>query len=239
VTPLGRLAGKVAIITGGGRGIGRACALLFAAEGASVMICARTATEVEAVAGQSASVQALTGDIADDAFVGRLFRETVRSLGRVDVLVNNAAILGRRPFVDLTPRQWDDVLGVNLRGAYLCCRFAFQQMGDQQPGGGNIVNVASLSGVHGPEKFPGLAVYNVSKAGLLALSDSLAVEGRPLGIRVNTVSPGAVDTALLRQAGHGLRALATPEDLARTILFLASADSHPLTGANLEVLSNA
>lgn len=234
----GRLAGKVAIVTGGGRGIGRATALLFAAEGARVVTCARTVDEVEAVARESASVQVLPGDIGDESFVEQIFTETVRSFGRIDVLVNNAAILGRSPFLDLTPPLWDAVLGVNLRGSYLCCRFAFQQMGRQQPPGGSIVNIASLSGVHGPEKFPGLAAYNVSKAGVLALSDSLAVEGRPLGIRVNTVSPGAVDTAMLRQAGHGLRALATPEDVARMILFLAVDASRPMTGANLEVLSN-
>ena len=83
-------------------------------------------------------------------------------------------------------------------------------MAEQQPSGGSIVNISSLSGVRGPEKFPGLAAYNVSKAGLLALSDILAVEGKPHGIRVNAVSPGAVETAMLRQAGHGLKALATP-----------------------------
>jgi len=130
-------------------------------------------------------------------------------------------------------------MGVNLRGPYLCCRAAFRVMNSSDPSGGSIVNVASLSGVHGPEKFAGLSAYNASKAGLIALGDSLAVEGRASGIRVNTVSPGAVDTAMLRQAGHGLRALATPEDVARTILFLASEASRPLTGANVELFSNA
>ena len=101
------------------------------------------------------------------------------------------------------------------------------------------MNVASLSGVRGPEKFPGLAAYNVSKAGLLALTDILAVEGKPHDIRVNAVSPGAVETQMLREAGHGLRALATPDDVARTILFLVSDASRPTTGANLEILSNA
>jgi NAD(P)-dependent dehydrogenase (short-subunit alcohol dehydrogenase family) len=235
----GRLGGKVAIVTGGGRGIGRATALLFAAEGAQVAICARTAAEVAAVARESADVLAITGDISDEAFVRRLFHDTADAFGRVDVVVNNAAILGRRIFPELSTELWDAVLGVNLRGTFLACRAAFRQMERQQPPGGTIVNLSSLSGVHGPEKFPGLTAYNVSKAGVLALSDSLAVEGRPLGIRVNTVSPGAVDTAMLRQAGHGLRALATPDDLARTILFLAADESRPLTGANVEVLSNA
>jgi NAD(P)-dependent dehydrogenase (short-subunit alcohol dehydrogenase family) len=112
-------------------------------------------------------------------------------------------------------------------------------MSEQTPNGGSIVNVSSLSGVRGPEKFPGLAAYNVSKAGILALSDILAVEGKPHNIRVNAVSPGAVETEMLRQAGHGLKALATPEDVARTIAFLVSDLSYPATGANVEILSNA
>ncbi len=235
----GQLAGKVAIVTGGGRGIGRATALLFAAEGARVAICARTAGELEGVARDAPAILALAGDASDAAFVDDLFAHTLAAFGRVDILVNNAAILLRRPFLDLDPAEWDAVMGVNLRGPYLCCRAAFRAMTGAAPRGGSIVNVASLSGVHGPEKFAGLSAYNASKAGLIALGDSLAVEGRASGIRVNTVSPGAVDTAMLRQAGHGLRALATPEDVARTILFLASEASRPLTGANVELFSNA
>jgi NAD(P)-dependent dehydrogenase (short-subunit alcohol dehydrogenase family) len=194
---------------------------------------------VEAVAASSPNIRALTGSIADEAFVERLVIEAVSETGRLDILVNNAATLGRSPFLELEPALWDEVMAVNLRGAYLCSRAAFRQMARQQPAGGSIVNISSLSGVRGPEKFPGLAAYNVSKAGLLALSDILAVEGKPYGIRVNAVSPGAVETAMLRQAGHGLKALATPEDVARTIAFLVSDLSHPATGANLEILSNA
>jgi NAD(P)-dependent dehydrogenase (short-subunit alcohol dehydrogenase family) len=233
------LDGKIAIVTGGGRGIGRATAELLAGAGARVTICARSGDEVEAVADSSPNIRALTGSIADEAFVERLVTEAVSQAGRLDILVNNAAVLGRRPFLELEPAFWDEVMTVNLRGAYLCCRAAFRQMAQQHPTGGTIVNISSLSGVRGPEKFPGLAAYNVSKAGLLALSDILAVEGKPYGIRVNAVSPGAVDTAMLRQAGHGLKALATPEDVARTIAFLVSDLSHPATGANLEILSNA
>jgi NAD(P)-dependent dehydrogenase (short-subunit alcohol dehydrogenase family) len=233
------LEGKVAIVTGGGRGIGRATAELLAAAGAHVTICARSAEEVEAVAASSPNIQGLTGGIADEAFVGHLVEQTVSAHGRLDVVVNNAAVLGRRPFLELDPALWDEVMAINLRGAYLCCRAAFRQMTRQTPSGGSIVNISSLSGVRGPEKFPGLAAYNVSKAGLLALSDILAVEGKPYGIRVNAVSPGAVETEMLRQAGHGLKALATPEDVARTIVFLVSDLSRPTTGANLEILSNA
>ena len=233
------LTGKVAIVTGGGRGIGRATSELLAQAGAHVTICARSAEELAAVAEGSPRITALAGDIADAAFVEQLVALTVATHGRLDILVNNAAVLGRTPFLDLEPALWDDVMAVNLRGAFLCSRAAFRQMAAQQPAGGSIVNIASLSGVRGPEKFPGLAAYNVSKAGLLALSDILAVEGKPHDIRVNAVSPGAVDTEMLRQAGHGLKALATPADVARTIVFLASDLSRPSTGANIEILSNA
>jgi len=238
-TRAGTLASKVAIVTGGGRGIGKATALLFAAEGAHVVTCARTVNDLETLVRVAPSIHAIPGDIVGLAFIEHIFSESVRIHGRIDIVVNNAAVLGRMPILELGLELWDDILGVNLRAPFLCCRAAFQQMSQQQPSGGSIINVASLSGVRGPEKFPGLSAYNASKAGLLALSDSLAVEGRPLGIRVNAVSPGAVETQMLRQAGHGLRALATADDIARTILYLASDDSRPITGANVEVLSNA
>lgn len=233
------LDGKVAIVTGGGRGIGRSTAELLVGVGAHVVICARSQEQVEAVMAGTPGITGLVGSIADEAFVERLVGETVAQHGRLDILVNNAAVLGRKPFLELEPSLWDEVMAVNLRGAYLCARAAFRQMATQQPGGGSIINISSLSGVRGPEKFPGLAAYNVSKAGVLALSDILAVEGKPHGIRVNAVSPGAVETEMLRQAGHGLKALATPEDVARTIAFLVSDLSQPATGANLEILSNA
>jgi NAD(P)-dependent dehydrogenase (short-subunit alcohol dehydrogenase family) len=234
-----RFSGTSAIVTGGGRGIGRSTALLLAAEGARVTICSRTESELYEVAALDPRITPVAGDIGEERSVRELFETANAATGRIDVLVNNAAMLGRAPFMELDPSLWDEVMRVNLRGAYLCARAAFAAMSSQMPRGGSIVNIGSLSGVRGPEKFPGLAAYNVSKAGILALSDILAVEGRPHGIRVNAVSPGAVDTAMLRQAGHGLKALASADDIARTIAFLASEDSAPMTGANIEVLSNA
>jgi NAD(P)-dependent dehydrogenase (short-subunit alcohol dehydrogenase family) len=233
------LIGKVAMVTGGGRGIGRATAIQLAEAGAYVSICARTESEVGFATAEHPSLTGIVGDVSDPDFVQRLVGSTVAEHGRIDILINNAAMLGRATIQDLEPDLWDRVMAVNLRGAYLCSRAAFQQMSQQDPPGGSIVNLGSLSGVRGPEKFPGLAAYNVSKAGIIALSDILAVEGKPFNIRVNAVSPGAVETAMLREAGHGLRALATPEDIARTIVFVASDASRPMTGANIEILSNA
>jgi len=235
----GELNGKIAIVTGGGRGIGRATALLLAKLGAEVTICARDRDQLEGVASEHDSIHAVAGDVSDEAFVERLIGDVVRRCGRLDLLVNNAAVLGRSPILELDTVLWDRVMAVNLRGSYLCSRAAFAQMARQEPAGGSIVNLGSLSGVRGPEKFPGLAAYNVSKAGLIALSDILAVEGKPHGIRVNAVSPGAVETAMLQEAGHGLKALAVPDDIARTIAFVLSDASRPMTGANIEILSNA
>jgi NAD(P)-dependent dehydrogenase (short-subunit alcohol dehydrogenase family) len=233
------LPGKVAIVTGGGRGIGRATAIQMVNAGAQVTICAQTEAEVQSVAAEHPSIRGVVGDVSDADFVQRLVTTTAQERGRIDILVNNAAMLGRAPIAELQPELWDRVMAVNLRGAFLLSRAVFLHMSKQQPAGGAIVNLGSLSGVRGPEKFPGLAAYNVSKAGILALSDILAVEGKPYDIRVNAVSPGAVETAMLREAGHGLKALATPDDVARTIVFLASDASRPMTGANIEILSNA
>jgi NAD(P)-dependent dehydrogenase (short-subunit alcohol dehydrogenase family) len=132
---------------------------------------------------------------------------------------------------------WDRVLAVNLRGTFLCCQRAFREMANQ--GGGVILNLSSLSGVKGVEKFPGLSAYNVSKAGVASLTEILAVEGKPLNIRVAAVSPGAVDTEMLRQAAPHLKAGMTPEELAEILLFLADENGRVLSGTNLEIFSNA
>src|SRR5215211_7268869 len=177
------LNGKVAMITGGGRGIGRATAIQLAEAGAYVTVCARTASEVGSATAEHPSLTGIVGDVSDPDFVQRLVGSTVSKRGRMDILINNAAMLGRATIQDLEPDLWDRVMAVNLRGAYFCSRAAFQQMSRQDPPGGSIVNLGSLSGVRGPEKFPGLAAYNVSKAGVIALSDILAMEGKPYDIR--------------------------------------------------------
>jgi len=131
---------------------------------------------------------------------------------------------------------WDSVIGVNLRGIFLCCREAFQIMAKQQQG--IIINMSSLSGVKGVEKFPGLSAYNVSKAGVAGLTEILAVEGKPYNIRVCAVSPGAVDTVMLRQAAPHLKAGMTPDDMAEILLFLADDSGRMLSGSNIEIFSN-
>jgi len=165
-------------------------------------------------------------DAGDEASVNRFFGE----LERLDVLVNNAAILELAPVVDMDVETWDDLIRVDLRGPFLCSRAAFRLMGP----GGTIVNVSSLSGVSGAEKFPKMSAYVAAKSGLAGLTEVLAVEGRSLGIRVNAVSPASVDTEMGRKAGIGQEPL-SPEEVARVIAWLAIPDSAPLTGANIRI----
>jgi NAD(P)-dependent dehydrogenase (short-subunit alcohol dehydrogenase family) len=238
--PRGALAGQVALITGASRGIGRAAALLFAAEGAAVALLARdvaaltSATDEFAAAGGRALP--LPGDVSDEESVRAAFAQLAAHFGPVDILINAAGAVARVPFAEMPTATWDAVLGVNLRGTFLCCREAFRQMSPR--GGGVIVNFSSLAGVPKVEKFPGNSAYTVSKFGVAGLSEALAVEGRPHGIRVIAVSPGAVDTEMLRQAAPHLKAGMTPEEMARILLFLVGPDARPLGGTHLEIYSN-
>ena len=161
----------------------------------------------------------------------RQVMEAFAGLDAIDALIYCAAVLIKRPFVELTAEEWDVQLGAGLRGAFLCSREAFRLM---RARGGSIVMVSSLSGVVGAEKFPGMAAYVAAKSGLAGLTEALAAEGRDVGIRVNAISPGAVDTPMLRIAGVEGPVL-QPLDVARVAVWLASAESAPLSGANLRM----
>jgi NAD(P)-dependent dehydrogenase (short-subunit alcohol dehydrogenase family) len=232
---------RVAIITGAGRGVGEATARRFAREGARVVLFSRTpgpldetATDIAREGGQALS---MAGDVSREEDVRALFQRAMDAYGRVDILVNCAGIVLVRPFVGMDAETWDRVIAVNLRGTFLCCLQAFRVMMAQQSG--VIINLSSLSGVRGVEKFPGLSAYNVSKAGVAGLTEILAVEGKPFHIRVCAVSPGAVDTEMLRQAAPHLKAGMTPDDLAGILLFLADDSGRMLSGSNIEIFSNA
>ena len=234
------LPNHVALITGGGRGIGAATAEALARKGAHVIVASRTESELTATvarlraAGLSASYQVL--DVADDVAVQTVFEGIAVEFGRLDILVNNAAMLLGGAFADLALADWDQLMAVNLRGAALCARQAFRLMRDR---GGGIVNVSSLGGVQNTEKFPGYAAYTVSKFALTGLTEALAAEGRDRNIRVNGVAPGAVDTAMLRNAAPHLRTRTTPADVAKVIAFLCDpTESGCMSGATLTINSN-
>ncbi len=232
---------RVTIITGAGRGIGRATARRFAHEGAQVVLFSRTSSHLDEVASEitheGGRVLSVVGDVSREEDVHALFQKAMDSYGRVEILVNCAGMVAVRPFVEMDTATWDAVLGVNLRGTFLCCLEAFRIMATQQYG--VIVNFSSLSGVKGVEKFPGLSAYNVSKAGVAGLTEILAVEGRPYNIRVCAVSPGAVDTEMLRQAAPHLKAGMSPDDMAEILLFLVDDSGRMLSGTNIEIFSNA
>ena len=166
-------------------------------------------------------------DVSDEGQVVKAFGR----LQQLDALVHCAAVLVKRPFVDMSAEEWDVQLDSGLRGAFLCAREAFRLMRDR---GGSIVMVSSLSGVFGAEKFPGMSAYVAAKSGLAGLTEALAVEGRGAGIRVNAISPGSVDTPMLRIAGVEGPML-QPSQVARIIVWLASSESAPLSGANLRM----
>jgi NAD(P)-dependent dehydrogenase (short-subunit alcohol dehydrogenase family) len=166
-------------------------------------------------------------DVSDEEQVEAAFAR----LDALDALVHCAAVLIKRRVTDMTAEEWNVQLDSGLRGAFLCSREAFRLMRDR---GGSIVMVSSLSGVAGAEKFPGMSAYVAAKSGLAGLTEALAVEGREVGIRVNAVSPGAVDTEMLRIAGVEGPML-QPADVARVIVWLASPESAPLSGANLRM----
>ena len=232
---------RVAIITGAGQGVGRATAQLFAREGARVVIFSRTPSHLDetvtAIRDAGGDVLAIQGDVAQEEDVQKLFQQVRDTYGHLDILINCAGIVAVRPFVEMDTATWDQVLGVNLRGTFLCCREAFRMMSTQ--GQGVIVNISSLSGVKGVEKFPGLSAYNVSKSGVAGLTEILAVEGKPHNIRVCAVSPGAIDTAMLQQAAPHLKAGMTAEELADILLFLADDSGRMFSGSNIELFTNA
>ena len=228
------LAGQVAIVTGAGRGIGRAIAEAFAAEGASVVLAARTASDLERVAKDIEATGArglvVPTDVSDDAAVERLVARAVDTLGRVDVLVTAAGVATFGPASEQTPRDWDGMLAVNLRAVMVSCRAVLPRMTAQ--GRGSIINVASVAA---SRAIPGAAVYTATKAGVVGFSRVLAEELRTAGVRVGVLVPGAVDTPLWDSipGGPDRARMLRPDDVARAAVLMATLPP----GATLEELT--
>jgi NAD(P)-dependent dehydrogenase (short-subunit alcohol dehydrogenase family) len=234
------LEGRLALVTGASRGIGAATAEALAAAGARVILAARDGEALEAVAGairdRGGDAQAVPTDVAKREEVEELFAVVERS-GPLAALVCAAAVLTSVPFEETTSEIWDQTIATNLTGSFLCCRAAFGAM--RAGGEGRIVNIASLSGVYATEKFPGLAAYNVSKYGVIGLTEAIAVEGKPHGISAICLSPGAVDTQMLREANPDLRPGLGPSDVAQLIVSLLDSPLVAASGANIPLFSNA
>jgi len=223
-----QLNGKHALVTGGGRGIGAAAARALSALGARVTVFARTGEEIARVVAAGDASLAVEGDVSREDDVARLVAGHLDALGPCDVLVNNAGVLERGRVEALEPAAWRRVLEVNLTGAYLCTRAVVPQMRRRRAG--RIVNVASISGTLGT---PEASAYNASKWGLIGFTKSLAEELRGDGVQVMSVSPGSVDTRMLR--GTSFAPAMTSEDVAKVIAWCAAEAPDAMTGANVEV----
>jgi glucose 1-dehydrogenase len=244
----GRLAGKVAIITGSASGIGQGIALRFASEGASVVIDYRgsadqaeaTRAQIEAAGGKAITLQA---DVSKSAETERLVDETWKQLGSCDILVNNAGVEKHAAFLDVTEADYDMVLGINLKGAFFLTQ-AFVKRLSRAKLPGSVINISS---VHEDMVFPNFSTYCASKGGMRMVMRDLAVELGPLNIRVNNIAPGAINTpintallndkpkldALLNSIPLGR--LGKPEDVAGMALFLASEDGAYVTGSTFVI----
>jgi len=252
-----RLSGQVALITGGGRGIGRAIALRFVSEGAAVMLAATKREPLEATAAEirkaGGRVATAVVDVADEAAVKAVVAATLGELGRLDILVNNAGVGGPTLRVaDMERADWDRTLAVNVTGAFLCSKHAIPHMVARKSG--RIVNITSIAGLMG---YPLRSPYAVSKWGMIALTRTLAGELGEHGITVNAIAPGAVRgervegviaaraAALGRPAADverelfvdptALKRMVGPDDVAATAAFLASSDAANITGETISV----
>jgi len=245
-----RLQDKVAIVTGAASGIGRSTAILFAREGARLVLNDIDAQGLEAVVLQMPreGARAVAGNVADEVIARRLAEESISAFGRVDILVNNAGVHFVKDITEMTVEEWDRLMDINLKSMFLCCKHVIPHMLKQNKGA--IVNLASISSFIGQEmNGTSTFAYNVTKAGALQLTKSLATRYASDGIRVNCVCPGNVETNILKRAtpaevaefwrqasrSEPIGRNAQPAEIANAILFLASDESSFVTGAPLIV----
>jgi NAD(P)-dependent dehydrogenase (short-subunit alcohol dehydrogenase family) len=219
------LKGKTALVTGGSRGIGRAIAARLAGAGAAVVICGRTAADLEAAARELAAgggqVSGVVADVANEEDVARLFTRMDETYGGLDILVNNAGVGFFRPLAEVSTAEWRAVIETNLSGVFFCSRAAVPRMAGR--GGGSIINISSLAAINA---FAGGAVYNTSKFGLNGMTEALMLDYRYQGIRVSTVMPGSVSTEF-RGGGQADWKIA-PEDIAEAVAMILAMPARTL-----------
>jgi NAD(P)-dependent dehydrogenase (short-subunit alcohol dehydrogenase family) len=238
------LLGKVAIVTGGSRGIGKATAMLLAQHGANVVITSKDKTRLENAAKEMKNVVAISGDIRKKIDVENVVKNTLEIFGKIDILVNNAGILPKvKPLHEISEEEWNDVIDVNLTGQF---RFTKAVIPHLMKTGGCIVNVSSNAGLKSFENFEADA-YTASKGALVLLTKAWAIEYAKYKIRVNCVCPGIVETDMTKMylgnevdrsmavAEHPIGRIGEPEDIAKAILYLVSDDSSWITGAILPI----
>jgi len=244
-----KLQGKVAVVTGGTDGIGKAIAVTFAKEGAKIMMVGRDEKK-----GQNALEEVrrfgeatyFKGDVADSSQIRRMVDEAIQRYGKIDILVNNAAVCPPGSVVTTSEETWNQVIDVNLKGVFLCCKYTIPHM--EKAGGGAIVNIGSINSLMAMENE---AAYDASKGGVLMLTRAMALDFAKARIRVNCICPGAIETPMLKAsldtspdpkaarqsltAKHPLRRTGTPDEVAQAALFLATDASSFVTGAVIPV----
>jgi len=222
---MGKLDGKTALITGGGRGIGRAIALALAKEGCNIAVASRTNDEIRQATGEIEKLGvkglAITADISKPEEVEQMVDKTLEAFGKVDIFVNNAGIAIFRPFLELTLEDWDRTMNINLRGAFLCTQNIARVMVKQ--GFGTIITICSSAS---KKTYPNQMAYVVSKHGLMGLTKSLNIELKPHGIKVHAICPGGVDTKLTGDARPETDRTEwmQPDDIAHVALMLVTQD---------------
>jgi NAD(P)-dependent dehydrogenase (short-subunit alcohol dehydrogenase family) len=242
-----RLKDKVAIVTGGGAGIGKAIALALVREAAQVVIVGRTKSKLQEVVKEAKAAGgrmiSMKVDVSNERRVEEMVKKTVSRFGRIDILVNNAGIVVMCPAEEMSTEQWDAVVNVNLRAPFLCCRAVGREM--IKRGGGKIINISSMGG---RLAIPLSASYSASKAGLVLLTKALAIEWGKYNINVNAVSPGVTDAGMFakfrvenpeaakaREQTIPIKRVNKPEDIAHAVIFLASSDSDSISGEDIGV----
>lgn len=240
---------KVAIVTGARRGMGRAHALALAKQGAKVVVtdiekaaCDPVVDEIKALGGEAVCYKM---DVANVAEINEVFDAVVAQFGRIDILVNNAGIYKSVMAMEMTEAQWDEMLDINLKGQFFCAQRAAKEMAKNT--WGRIINIASIASGSVGVGVAGGSHYTATKGGIIGMSETLATEWAPLGITVNVIGPGAIDTPMVdsanmskeafdgMMAGIPLKRMGTSEEVSAAVIFLASEEASYVTGATLYV----
>jgi len=243
------LQGKVVIITGAGRGMGKSHALKFAENGAKVVVsdiqkeeCEKVANEIKEKGGEALAIKC---DVSQKEEVEKMVKETIKNWGKIDVLVNNAGIADFKPFLEMTEEDWEKTININLKGYFLCAKACAKEMVKIKSG--VIINIASVAMGQVGIGFPNLVHYCATKGGITAMTEAMALELAPYNIRVNAVSPGAIDTPMVdplkadQKTIEGLLAripmnrMGKSEEVSNLVLFLASDVSSYMTGSTVVI----
>ena len=244
-----KLTGKIALVTGAQRGMGKADAIALAEQGATVIVtdtdlkaCQAVADEIVSSGGKAA---AFAMDVTDKKQIDAVFDAVIKKFKKLDVLVNNAGIFRPKPALELTEKDWQLTMDINLKGYFLCAQRAAKEMAKQKYG--RIINIASIACGQVGVGFAGSAHYSATKGGIIGMTETMALEWGPLGITVNAIGPGAIDTPMvgdIKNSPKALKAITSrvplkrmgrPEEIAAAVVFLASDEASYVTGATLFV----